>query len=394
MLFFAYEGGGWRGVVLLTALVVAGSFAGLYTWLSHQIRATVAFAMTLAAFIMCEPHLLARPHILVIPIIIAWMVALAGALDRRRAPSAWVALLMVAWTNMHGSFPFGLVMAGVLSGEGICFAARGERLVALRRWALFLAISTAATTLSPFGWRAVVVPLMMFGNGGTLHYVSEWQPLAPDLLGAIVTVMLIATLAALVLDVRGNLFRILAVGLVAYLMVRHVRFVTLFGLVSPVLAARTFATRMPPSPFGAMNARLGKACWGAIGAMAATACVLAIALRPAPKANVTPVGAYAAALAHGAHGPVYNDYDFGGFLIAHDVKTFVDGRTDQLFLGEFLPTLAKAINDKTDAPFAALVAKAEWALIRPKSKTSAHFDRLPGWSRVYEDENAAAYIRN
>ena len=396
LLSFAYGGAGWRGVVLLTSLAIAGTFVGLYAWLSARMRNTAALAMTFAAFLTCEPHMLARPHILVLPVIAAWMMVMVGALDRRRAPPAWAALLMVAWTNMHGSFPLGLVMAGVLAGEGVLLVARDRRLVALRRWTLFLALSTAATMLSPFGWRAILVPLMMFGNGGTLRFVSEWQPLAPDLLGLVAALMLAATLVVLALEVRANVFRILAAGLVAYLMIRHVRFVSLFGLISPILCARTAGMRLPALPLGRMTQVRATMLWVVIGAMISTDVVLAIALRPAPMPKMTPVAAYDAAVAHGIHGPVYNDYDFGGFLIAHDVKTFIDGRTDQLFLGDFMPDLTEAIDDKDDKAFAGIVARsgARWALIRPHSKTSAHFDVMPGWSRLYEDENAATYVRD
>ena len=396
LLFVAFEAGGWRGVVLLSALAITGTFIGLFAWLNHRMRDTAALAMTFTAFLMCEPHMLARPHILVLPVIAAWMVVLTDALERRRAPPAWAVLLMVAWTNMHGSFPLGLVMAGVLAGEGVLLVPEGERLVALRRWSLFLTLSTAATALSPFGWRAVLVPLMMFGNAGTLRFVSEWQPLGPDLLGLVAGLMLVATSAVLLLDARGNVFRILAAGLVAYLMVRHVRFVSLFGLISPILCARTVASRLPPLPLGPTTTTRTCVMCVAICAMIVLSAGLAVALRPQPAAKMTPSAAFAAAAAYGIRGPVYNDYDFGGFLIAHDVKTFVDGRTDQLFLGEFMPDLVKAIDDADHRAFAAIVArsKASWALIRPHSKTSAHFDAMPGWTRLYEDGHAATYVRN
>ena len=396
LLFLAYEGAGWRGVVLLTALVISSTFVGLYAWLSARLRATAALAMTFAAFVMCEPHMLARPHVLVLPLIVAWMVALVDALDHRRAPPAWTALLMVAWANMHGSFPLGLVMAGVLAGEGVLLVPSAERIAALRRWALFLALGAGATMLSPFGWRAILVPLMMFGNGGTLRFVSEWQPLGFDSIGVVAGLMLAGTLAVLLLDARENVFRILAAGLVAYLMVRHVRFVSLFGLIGPILCARTVASRLPPQPRGTMPAGRLAAVWLAIGTVGLVDTALAVALRPAPMPEMTPTAAYDAALAHGVRGPVYNDYDFGGFLIAHDVKTFIDGRTDQLFLGDFLPDLTKAIDDKDGRAFSDIVTKsgAGWALIRPHSETSAHFDAMPGWKRLFQDEHAATYARD
>ena len=397
ILYFAYEGAGWRGEVALTALVAAGSFVGLFAWLSRRMRVLMALTLTIGAFGLSELHMLARPHVLVIPIIVCWMIALVQALDRRSAPPLPAALLIVAWANMHGSFPLGLVMAGVLAGEGVVFAPVGERLGLAGRWALFLAVSAAATMISPFGWHAILVPLMMLGNGATLRFVNEWQPLRCDLLGVMAGYMLVATTAILLLDARRNAFRLLAAGLVGYLMVRHVRFVSLFGLIGPILAARTMG-RIMPATFSERRvpAVARTAILAGLGVMSLGALSMAVLRHPEPTPDVMPQQAYAAAMAHGARGNVYNDYDFGGFLIAHGVKTFVDGRTDQLFLAGFLPDLTKAIDEKDDVAFADIVArnKVAWALIRPRSRTSAHFDRMPGWTRLYEDETSAAYVRD
>ena len=397
ILYFTYEAAGWRGEVALVALVAAGSFTALFAWFSRRMRLLAALTLTVAAFGMSELNLLVRPHVLVIPIIAGWMVAVVGALERRRAPPLPAALLIVAWANMHGSFPFGLIMAGVLAGEGVVFAPSGERLALACRWALFLGVSAAATMISPFGWSAILVPLKMFGNGETLRFVNEWRPLEFDALGAVAGYMLVATLAILLLDARRNLFRIVAAGLVAYLMVRHVRFVSLFGLIGPILAARTVALYMPLSN-GARLVRAGTrtATMAGLGAVGLAALALAVVRPSEPTADVTPQQAFDAAMAHGVRGHVYNDYDFGGFLIAHGVPTFVDGRTDQLFLGNFLPDLKKAVDDKDDATFAGIVARngIGWALIQPRTKVSAHFDRMPGWTRLYEDETSAAYARN
>lgn len=397
ILYFTYEGAGWRGEVALTALVASCSFVGLFVWFGRRMGAIAALTLALGAFGLSELHMLARPHVLVIPIIAGWMIALVTALERNRAPALPAALLMVAWANMHGSFPFGLIMAGVLAGEGVAFAPAGERLSILRSWALFLAVAAAATMISPFGWRAILVPLMMFGNSETLRFVNEWRPLAFDALGAVAGYMLVATIAILLLDARRNVFRILAAALVAYLMFRHVRFVSLFGLIGPILAARTMGAYLPRTarePVATAGTRT--AIMAGLCAMVLAAAILTVGRHPEPTADVTPQRAYDAALAHGVHGNIYNDYDFGGFLIAHDVKTFVDGRTDQLFLGNFLPDLKKAIDDKNDAAFAGLLArdKIGWALIRPHSATSAHFDHMPGWTHLYEDEHTAAYARD
>jgi hypothetical protein len=390
-LFAAYAAGGWRGVAILAALAIAGAIGLLHAWLRCRVRATAALALALVAIMLAAPHFLARPHILVLPIIVGWMLALVSALERDRAPPLALAPLMALWANMHGSFPLGLVMAGVLAGEGVLGATAGARMTRLRQWTAFLALALAATTLSPYGWRVALVPLRMSGNAATLQYVDEWQPLALDMTGCMALVLLALLLAVLVQRPRVEIFRIAATLLLAYLMIRHARFISLFGILAPVLCARAIARCRG---FEAEPAGGGVRLQGAtIAALLAAAVATASLAKPVPASGMTPEAALRAAEAAGVSGPVYNDYDFGGFLIAHGVKTFVDGRTDQLFLGDFLPALTAALEDKTDMAFAALLRRysVTWALVRTRSADAGHLARLPGWTMIHQDPVASVY---
>jgi hypothetical protein len=117
---------------------------------------------------------------------------------------------------------------------------------------------------------------------------------------------------------------------------------------------------------------------------------------PAPSPLTTPAAALRSAQELGLAGPVYNDYDFGGFLIAQGVKTFIDGRTDQLFLGGFISELRKAIYAPDSAAFATILAGrgVTWALVSPGSEEARHLNALPGWRRVHEDATAVVYSRH
>lgn len=388
--FAAHQAAGWWGVVMVAALAIASAFTLLHAWLRQRVRASVALAATLVAIILAEPHFLARPHALVMPVIVLWMVTIVGALDRREAPPLLLVPLMALWANMHGSFPLGLVMAGVLAAEGVLFRPKEERLASARRWALFLVAALAATIVSPYGWNAILVPLQMSSNAATLRYINEWQPLRLDFIGICALSLLAAIVAMLAAGGRANLFRIVAALLLAYLMIRHQRFISLFGIIAPILAARAIAQRVGP----AEHQEARPALLGLAAGLGLACVVLGAWVRPMPDPTVAPDAAFRFAMAKGVTGPVYNDYDFGGYLIAHGVKTFVDGRTDQLFLGDFLPDLARAIESKTDDAFAATVTHhhAHWALVRTGSKDAAHFSAMPGWSRIYQDSVADVFV--
>lgn len=384
--------GGWRGVVLVTAAAIGAAFALLFGYLSRWLRLPVAAALTLIAFVMAWPHLLARPHMLVLPVIVAWTTGLLSAGDHGKAPPLRMAALMTLWVNMHGSFPLGLVLAGVLAVEAAVAAPPAVRKATSINWGLFLAAATGATFVSPYGLAAILVPLRMEGNAETLKYVREWVPLGFGPLGIFAGIVAVACIVVLLPRWRANLFRLVLVGVLAALMERHVRFVSLFCMIALPLVAAALASwprlaasgRKPPA-----------ALWGTVAALAAVSLVTVAMSQPLPDLRMTPEAAYQAARDAGVEGPVLNTYDFGGFLIAHGIKTFVDGRTDQLFLGSFLPDYMRAVKATDDAAFAAILAKYSiaWALVRSKSDEGRHLSHLPGWTEIHADDVAEVFVR-
>ena len=78
------------------------------------------------------------------------------------------------------------------------------------------------------------------------------------------------------------------------------------------------------------------------------------------------------------------------------MPTFIDGRTDQLFLDGFISIVMSAARAEDGRAFADLLARrgVEWALVRTGDDEARHFDAMPGWRRVHRDEIASAYVRS
>ena len=92
---------------------------------------------------------------------------------------------------------------------------------------------------------------------------------------------------------------------------------------------------------------------------------------------------------------VFNDYDFGGYLIANDVPTFIDGRTE-LFGEKFVVDhhLASELIEP-DRFFAILNDyNIEATLLRTQSAAAKLLDHLDGWQRVYRDGIATVHLRS
>jgi hypothetical protein len=90
-----------------------------------------------------------------------------------------------------------------------------------------------------------------------------------------------------------------------------------------------------------------------------------------------------------------NSYDFGGYLIANGIPTFIDGRTE-LYGGPFTLRYQNAVTLADLNDFVALLDKykIDATLFWPGTPANAFLDRLPGWRRLYADDVAVVHIRD
>jgi hypothetical protein len=262
------------------------------------------------------------------------------------------------------------------------------------RWSLFLAAVPLAACATPYGYRTMMVTVTLFGSGEPLPYIQEWQPLAFDEIGIVAGVVMLALLVVLLREGRRNVFRIALLLLLGAMSVRHSRFLDLFALIAPVLAAAPLA-RWLPRRVEEPAQLVHPAGWAVAALLLALTAGLTLARPLAPNPQVAPQAALEAARLRGlTSGPVYNSFDFGGFLIGAGVPTFVDGRADQIFLGGFTRGLNEAIAAEQDAPFLDMLHRygVTWALVRTGSEDARHLTSA-GWTRLHADAVAAVYAR-
>jgi hypothetical protein len=127
--------------------------------------------------------------------------------------------------------------------------------------------------------------------------------------------------------------------------------------------------------------------------LASAAFLAAPGIVPSQKTSAT--DALVFARSNSLTGNVLNSYEFGGTLIFHGIKTFIDGRTDQLFLGGF-SSADDRMGESDGKPV--LVESIEkyrigWALLSAGDRRIPFFNELAGWSRAYADEYAVIYVR-
>jgi hypothetical protein len=189
------------------------------------------------------------------------------------------------------------------------------------------------------------------------------------------------------------------------LMFLHVRMVALFGLITPILIAGSLIdqyrflridTQIADDPgLFRVAQRFSRPLAYVIVCsfiLIATA-VYASSEDISPKKEHTPAGAVDYIQQQKLTGNLYNAFEFGGYLIFRGIKTFIDGRIDQLFLGGFMDRVTRA---QLQGTFPELLKEynISLVLVAPGSSEARQIERLPGWTKTYSDEVSIVYIRN
>ena len=91
---------------------------------------------------------------------------------------------------------------------------------------------------------------------------------------------------------------------------------------------------------------------------------------------------------------VFNDYDFGGYLIANGVAPFIDGRTELYGEKFFVDHNAASGLMKPENLFRLLDEyNIEATLMRTQSAATKLLDHIDGWQKVYADDIATIHVR-
>ena len=388
--------GGWTGVVVVAATAIALAFGLLAHGLFERLPPIPALAFVLVALVLTAPHLVARPHALALPLMVAWTAGLVRAVERGSAPKLWLALLMLPWANLHGGFTLGLALIVPFAIETVMQAPMSERRSLALAWLRFALASLAAACITPYGPESILVTQRILGLGPALALINEWQPQDFGRLAAFELVLLAGIGLALLRGVALPPIRILVLLGLLHLALAHARNAELLGLIGPLILAsplcKILGNDRPPMTFPTtLDPRVALATIAAL-LFAATG-VLASSRPLAPDPANTPAAAIAA-LKQAHAGAVFNDYEFGGFLIANGVAPFIDGRTE-LYGGAFLARQHRAVTLQNLPDFLEMLDQygIDATLLSPGRPAVALLDRLPGWKRLSADDVAVVHMR-
>jgi hypothetical protein len=169
--------GGLALVIVLTA-VIAGITQGLLTDLlrRHGVPPVRAVAASLISFLLASAHWLARPHLF--SMLFAVLLLLLLESDRKWAAFAAFPLF-VLWSNLHGGWAFGLILAvAYLAGDAHEWRRTRDswwRVRALRH-TLLVALAAVGTLVNPYGARLHRTVLETLSDASVARTIDEYQP--------------------------------------------------------------------------------------------------------------------------------------------------------------------------------------------------------------------------
>jgi hypothetical protein len=419
-----YALGGWAALGLALAALVTLAF--WFIW--RQIEGNIfigAFCMILGA-IVSSVVWAARPQMIsfVLTAIVAYLLHRFKRHNGRLLP--WLPLVMLLWANVHGGFAIGfMLMLAYIVGEAVNNITRHQEdpvvnWSRLKYLLVVMAISLAVVALNPHTWRMWLYPFQTVGIGALRDFIQEWQ--SPDfhLLHAqpfiVMLLLIVVTLgrAGRPADWTDLTLVALWTGWALF----AARNIAIFGLVTtPILARYTDLAwirqwlawgyeRIPLSsvldiPRPTYTSRLiTRLNWILLG-LVVIAALVKIVIPLTPKANLEaemdslPYDAVEFIQNNHPAGPIFNSYNWGGYLIFKlwpQYPVYIDGRTD-LYDDAFIRRYV-----------AAMVAKDGWQQILAedgvnlvfieKNSTLAKFLRQDqAWTEIHQDEMAAIFVR-
>jgi len=312
---------------------------------------------------------------------------LVAARERDKAPSFWLILVMPLWANLHGSFAFGLALAGALALEAVIEAQ--DRRKAARAWGPFLLGAMASAMATPFGFHTLLFPFQLSAMQG-LAFIGEWQAsdmshLSPLLLGLLASLFVLGSGRVKIAPLRLLLF----MGLV-WLALAHQRHQMLLGVTAPILLAPYLARTWPAKPESLPSLFGAAAALGFVG-LIALRLIIPVQRGDDPR---SPISAMAHLPAELRQARVLNDYSFSGYLIWTGVKVYIDSRAD--FYGDnFVKNYAAIAAGDRDALAGSLSgSQARWTIFSRDSVMAKLMDSMPGWRRAYSDKLAVIHVRD
>lgn len=412
IIYGVYRAAGWIGLIATFAAIITAAFWILFR--RSEGRPYIAGLATLWGAVATIPFWGVRPQIFSLLLASLFLYLL----DRVRATGKtrllwWMAPLMALWVNLHGGYALGLALIGVALVSEILDAlihpaSRNESLAAARIFGVVLIACAIAATVNPNTYRIFLYPLETLASPSQQGFIQEWA--SPDFhlprMQAFAALLIGSFLVLAISGKRSQTRDLLLLALTGYAALRSSRHIPIFALVAvPIIAGSVdalFKDRglLPARASDPTSLPTRKALiHAAMAAILITACAVRLLhvanAQPEFEAREFPVSAITYILQQHPPGPIFNSYEWGGYLIWRlypEYRVFVDGRADvygDTFLEEFVRTY-RAENDWRSV---LLRFHVNTVVVSPSAPLAVLLQEEPSWRTAFVDQQSAVFVR-
>jgi hypothetical protein len=417
VIYLLFDTFGYAGPILFVAGLVTLAFYFVWLQCREGNQWLWAFALVIAA-VTSAGIWAARPQIIsfTLAALVAYLLYRykVGA-DR----AAWgLPLVMILWVNIHGGFAIAFILiVAYLFGETANQLLGIETGIGWRRIGrllLILVICFLVVPLNPNTFKLWAYPFQTVGIGVLQDFIAEWRP--PNFhelhFHPFIWLLLAALTAVGLSGKRADFTDLTLVALFTYMTLLAARNIALFALVTPPVIVRygtpfladwrvRVLKREPESDKQAFEARpfFALVNWVLLAAVLLAA-LLRISGPISPEANEKaqaenlPVAAVAYLRENEPPGPLFNSYNWGGYIIWElpQYPVFVDGRTD-LYGDELLREYLATVFGNAGWRESLNRYDINLVFIESAAFLAHQLRQEPGGEQVYRDDMASIFVR-
>jgi hypothetical protein len=404
IIYGAYRWGGYTGLMVWLCFFTAAVLVAGYVLCSvYSGNSKTALLGALTIWLFGTIGFAVRPQMIGYLLLIVELLLLHYGQTRDGRWFFALPPLFAIWMNCHGSFFFGLALAGLFWFSSYFNFQSG--LLAATRWdprrrrtmMMALILSAPALFVNPVGVGMILYPLKtMLSPGMGFSPIEEWQPLQFTDGRSFAFLGILGCIFLLVIIRRTDLLwrELLTLAVGAWLAASHVRMLFVLGILAAPIVSRLIATS-----WDRYDARRDHPMANAL--LIAVAVIIAFLAFPnnqnleAQVERRSPVKALEFVRAHHLSGPMLNEWLYGGYLMwaAPEYPVFIDGRGDVFWpgVGEEFAKWAQLQSDPN-----ALLDKYRigFCLLGRQSQMVAILRLLPGWKEIYSDDVAVIFVRS
>ncbi len=400
--YLLYRAGNFYGLVIGNTVLLGGIFLLLFKLIRlRTAQPLLSAVLTMITAALSPVFWVYRPHLPGYLCLLGFLYLLELYKAGHRKGLWLLPPIMIFWVNIHGSYIIGLILIGLYLLAGL--VKKGGDTVRPEPWSpqqlrellVCLAVTLLAVLLNPNTYKIFFYPFATVRSPSIVNRINEWA--SPDFHEPFLLVILCLILAGLALvagsEGRHRVSDLLLVGCFTGLAFFAVRNIALYLLVCVPVFGLYLARVVKPGPEDRQHYALNRA-------MAAAVVVAALVLWPSPNIlsahqdkSVFPAGAVKYLTDHEIKGNIFNDYNWGGYLLWYRFpqnRVFVDGRTD-LYADRVYPDYLKIMNLAPGALELLDSYNPDLLLIKPAAALNEILSRRQDWQVIHRDSVSVLY---